>query len=84
MILYTVPSESLHPILRIQESHISQFLANLRPKYELVRTALMNRDVSLDLDCLCTRSVERRIHLYSKHTINKDPIWVIHFTSELK
>ena len=51
MIIHTVPSGFLFEALKLQEeTHISQFLMNLRPEFESIRSALMNREVSANLD----------------------------------
>eukprot|EP00268_Persea_americana_P025756 TRINITY_DN25109_c1_g1_i1.p1 TRINITY_DN25109_c1_g1~~TRINITY_DN25109_c1_g1_i1.p1 ORF type:complete len:194 (+),score=28.25 TRINITY_DN25109_c1_g1_i1:528-1109(+) len=45
MPLYSVSSEFLPQALKLKEElHISQFLMNLRPEFEPVRAALMNRE----------------------------------------
>ena len=51
MVLDTVSTALRPEALKLQEeSHINQFLMNLRPEFESVRAALMNRETSPDLD----------------------------------
>lgn len=39
-----------HVIEILEESHISQFLLNLCPGFESIRSALMNKEISPTLD----------------------------------
>lgn len=51
MLLHSVIPYFLPQALKLQdELHISQFLMNLCPEFEPVRAALMNREISPNLD----------------------------------
>ena len=51
MLLQSVSSEFLPHALKLKkELHVNQFLMNLRPEFDLVWAALMNWEISLDLD----------------------------------
>ena len=59
MLLQSVSAEFLPQALKLQEElHVSQFLMNLRPEFEPVCAALMNREISPDLDT-CIQEVLR-------------------------
>lgn len=71
MILDTVPTESKSLVLKIQEeSHISQFLMNLWLDFESVQSALMNREVSLDLKTGVQEVLREETRLLTQHVIN--------------
>lgn len=40
----------------LEKSHINQFSMNLQPKFESIRVALMDQEISLDLDT-CVQEV---------------------------
>ena len=56
-------------VLLQEESHISQFLMNLRPEFESVRFALMNREVSANLDTCFQEVLREELRLTSQRAI---------------
>lgn len=51
MLLQSVSAKFLPKAINLQEElHVSQFLMNLRPEFELVQAALMKQEHSPDLD----------------------------------
>lgn len=70
-----MPTESKSLVLKIQEeSHISQFLMNqflmnLWPDFESVQSALMNREVSLNLKTCVQEVLQEETRLLTQHVI---------------
>ena len=56
-----------------EETHISQFLMNLRPEFESVRSALMNKEVTANLDTCFQEVLREELRLNSQRTILKEP-----------
>ena len=74
MIIYTVSSGFLSEALKLQEeTHISQFLINLRPKFEYVWFALVNREVYANLDKCFQEVLREELRLNSQRAIPEEP-----------
>lgn len=74
MILENVSSTAHAEVIKVQEeSHISQFLMNLRPEFESVRAALMNRETSPHLDTCVQEVLREEIRLQSQHSLMEEP-----------
>ena len=74
MLIQTVSSGFLSEALELQEeTHISQFLMNLRPEFESVRSALMNRENSANLDTCFREVLREELRLTSQRTILEEP-----------
>ena len=66
MLIQTVSSGFLSEALKLQEeTHISQFLMNLRPEFESIRSALMNRENSANLDTCFQEVLREELRLTS-------------------
>ena len=66
MLIQTVSSGFLSKAFKLQEeTHISQFLMNLRPEFQSVRSALMNRENSANLDTCFQVVFLEELHLTS-------------------
>ena len=73
IILATVKTEAKYEVQRIQEeSHISQFFMNLKPEFESVRSALMNKEVSPDLKNCVQEVLQEETRLRSQHSLVDD------------
>ena len=74
MLIQTVSSGFLPEALKLQEeTHISQFLMNLRPEFESIRSALMNRENSANLDTCFQEVLREELRLTSQRAILKEP-----------
>eukprot|EP00268_Persea_americana_P045371 TRINITY_DN4622_c0_g1_i1.p1 TRINITY_DN4622_c0_g1~~TRINITY_DN4622_c0_g1_i1.p1 ORF type:complete len:229 (+),score=31.44 TRINITY_DN4622_c0_g1_i1:829-1515(+) len=74
MILIDVPREANSFVIKIQKNaHISQFLMNLRPEFEYVRAALLNREVPPNLDTCVQEVLREESRLQSQNHINEEP-----------
>eukprot|EP00268_Persea_americana_P042906 TRINITY_DN42998_c0_g1_i1.p1 TRINITY_DN42998_c0_g1~~TRINITY_DN42998_c0_g1_i1.p1 ORF type:complete len:254 (-),score=43.67 TRINITY_DN42998_c0_g1_i1:1786-2547(-) len=74
MLLNTVLSDFLPHALKLkEESHVSHFLMSLRPEFESVQSALMNREISPDLDTCVQEVLREEIRLPSQHNITNEP-----------
>ena len=70
ILIQTVSSGFLSKALKLQEKiHISQFLMNLRPKFESVRSALLNREVFANLDTCFQEVLQEELCLNSQRAI---------------
>lgn len=73
MILSVVPSKALSSIIKIQKhAHINQFFMNLRPEFESIWAALLNREVSPYLDTFVQEVLREEICLQSQNTLNEE------------
>ena len=74
MLIQTVSSSFLSEALQLQEeTHISQFLMNLRPEFEYARSALMNRENSANLDTCFQEVLREELRLTSERSILEEP-----------
>ena len=74
MIIQSVSAGFLSEALKLQEeTHISQFLMNLRPDFESVRSALMNREVTANLDTCFQEVLREELRLKSQRAILEEP-----------
>ena len=74
MLIQTVSSGFLSEALKLQEeTHISQFLMNLRPEFESIRSALMNRENSANLDTCFQEVLREELRLTSQRAILEEP-----------
>lgn len=74
MLLPTIHSNFLLQAFKLQEeSHVNQFLMNLSPKFEIVRGALMNQEISPDLNTCVQVVVRDEIRLQTQHSILDEP-----------
>lgn len=74
MLIQTVSPGFLSEALKLQEeTHISQFLMNLRPDFESVRSALMNRELSANLDTCFQEVLREELRLTSQRAILEEP-----------
>lgn len=72
--LSNVPTESVSSVIKIQQnSHISQSLMTLCPEFESVRAALVNMEVTPDLDTCVQEILREEIRLQSQNTLNEEP-----------
>lgn len=70
MLIQTVSSGFLSEALKLQEeTHISQFLMNLRPEFEYVWFALMNKEVSINLNTCFQEVFQKELRLTSQRAI---------------
>ena len=74
MLIQTVSSGFLSEALKLQEeTHISQFLMNLRPEFESVQSALLNRENYANLDTCFQEVLREELRLTSQRTILEEP-----------
>eukprot|EP00268_Persea_americana_P004867 TRINITY_DN11598_c0_g1_i4.p1 TRINITY_DN11598_c0_g1~~TRINITY_DN11598_c0_g1_i4.p1 ORF type:complete len:135 (+),score=23.59 TRINITY_DN11598_c0_g1_i4:123-527(+) len=74
MLIQTVSTDFLSEALKLQEeTHISQFLMNLRPEFESVQSALMNREQSANLDTCFQEVLREELRLTSQRAILEEP-----------
>ena len=74
MLIQTVSTGFLSEALKLQEeTHISQFLMNLRLEFESVRSALMNREQSANLDTSFQEVLCEELRLTSQRAILEEP-----------
>ena len=74
MLFQFVSTDFLPQALKLQgEQHVSQFLMNLRSEFEPIRAALMNREITLDLDTCVQEVLQEEICLLSTHYLNAEP-----------
>ena len=74
MLIQTVSLRFLSEALKLQEeTHISQFLMNLRPEFEFVWSALMNRESFANLDTCFQEVIREELRLTSQCTILEEP-----------
>ena len=74
MLIQIVSTGFLSEALKLQdETHISQFLMNLRPEFESVRSALMNREQSAHLDTCFQEVLREELRLTSQRAILEEP-----------
>lgn len=73
IILAILKTEAKSEVQLIQEeSHIKKFLMNLRPEFESVRSALMNREASLDLRTCVQEALWEETRLRSQYSLIND------------
>ncbi|XXG40077.1 hypothetical protein AAC387_Pa01g0879 [Persea americana] len=74
MLIQTVSHGFLSEALKLQEeTHISQFLMNLQPDFELVRSAFMNSKLLANLDTCFQEVLREELLLTSQRAILEEP-----------
>lgn len=74
MLLHSISTEFLPHALKLQEEqHISQFLMNLPPEFEPVHAALMNREISTDLDTCVQEIMREKSSIGLQQVLTEEP-----------
>lgn len=74
IVLASVPKELITHAKNLHEkTHVNQFLMNLRPEFESVRAALMNRECSPTLETCVQEVLREEIRLQSKKRLVEEP-----------
>lgn len=81
MLLNTVPSDFLpYAFKLLKESHVNQFLMNLHPEFESGWKAVIDWEISPDLDTCEQEILREKIKLQSQQSITEPKAFVT-FTS---
>ena len=74
MLIQTVSTGFLSKAFKFQEeTHISQFLMNLRPEFESIWSTLMNREQSANLDTCFQEVLREELRFTSQRAILEEP-----------